>query len=333
MFPGAARADPATSRHPDATYRRVGSPERERRTCSSTHGLRAAGRSAAAPGAARPAARVRARGVRRPGLPRRRDGRHRRAGRASPSRCSTSTSPASSTSTSRCSTPPATTIIDNCRAALASTHDNKQRVAATMDVFYEYVAGDTGAFRLVFESDLTNEPAVREHVDRVTTECAAMIADVIHEDTGLPDAEARAARRVPGGNGPGQREVLAVRGVRHQAQSAGRRRRPGRRPGLARHPRLPPHRRALTDRTTEGEDPWRSRSACSTPPASSCVETNESAEDIEKLVADAVKQQRHPRARRHPGPPDPRARRQDRLRRDRRRRRRPGRLPELIRTG
>ena len=30
----------------------------------------------------------------------------------------------------------------------------------------------SGAFRLVFESDLTNEPAVRERVDRVTTECA-----------------------------------------------------------------------------------------------------------------------------------------------------------------
>ena len=41
-----------------------------------------------------------------------------------------------------------------------------------MEAFYEYVAGDTGAFRLVFESDLTNEPAVREQVDRVTTECA-----------------------------------------------------------------------------------------------------------------------------------------------------------------
>ena len=82
-------------------------------------------------------------------------------------------------------------IVDNCRDALESTHDNKQRVAATMDVFFEYVAGDTGAFRLVFESDLTNEPAVRERVDRVTTDCAAMIASVIHEDTGLPDAEAR----------------------------------------------------------------------------------------------------------------------------------------------
>ena len=83
------------------------------------------------------------------------------------------------------------TIIDNCRVALEATTDNKQRVAATMDAFFEYVAGDTGAFRLVFESDLTNEPAVREHVERVTTECAAMIAHVIHDDTGLPDEASR----------------------------------------------------------------------------------------------------------------------------------------------
>ena len=82
-------------------------------------------------------------------------------------------------------------IIDNCRAALESTDDNKQRVAATMDVFYEYVAHDTGAFRLVFESDLTNEPAVREQVDRVTTECARLIAGVIQQDTGLPDEASR----------------------------------------------------------------------------------------------------------------------------------------------
>jgi len=78
-------------------------------------------------------------------------------------------------------------IIDNCRLALASTQDNKERVAATMTAFYDYVSADSGAFRLVFESDLTNEPAVREHVERVTTECAALISEVIHEDTGLPD--------------------------------------------------------------------------------------------------------------------------------------------------
>jgi AcrR family transcriptional regulator len=83
------------------------------------------------------------------------------------------------------------TIIAGTREALRSTADNKQRVAATMDVFYAYVAEDTGAFRLVFESDLTNEPAVREQVERVTHECAAMIADVIHDDTGLRDDASR----------------------------------------------------------------------------------------------------------------------------------------------
>jgi AcrR family transcriptional regulator len=83
------------------------------------------------------------------------------------------------------------TIIENCRRALDSTDDNKQRVAAAMTVFYDYVAGESGAFRLVFESDLTNDPAVREHVDRVTRECSAMIATVIHEDTDLPDEASR----------------------------------------------------------------------------------------------------------------------------------------------
>jgi AcrR family transcriptional regulator len=77
-------------------------------------------------------------------------------------------------------------IIDATRTALASTQDNKMRVLATMQVFYEYVADAQGAFRLVFESDLTNEPAVRAQVDRVTKECAEEIAKVISEDTGLP---------------------------------------------------------------------------------------------------------------------------------------------------
>ncbi|MBF4160679.1 TetR/AcrR family transcriptional regulator [Nocardioides acrostichi] len=83
------------------------------------------------------------------------------------------------------------TIIDNCREALESTDDNKRRVEATMDVFYSYVAQDTGAFRLVFESDLTSEPAVREQVDRVTRECASLIAGVIEDDTGLPAEASR----------------------------------------------------------------------------------------------------------------------------------------------
>jgi AcrR family transcriptional regulator len=80
-------------------------------------------------------------------------------------------------------------LIQSVRSALASTTDNKQRVRATMDAYFAYVEDDGGAFRLVFESDLTNEPAVRERVDKVTNECAEAICDVIAEDTGLSREE------------------------------------------------------------------------------------------------------------------------------------------------
>ena len=83
------------------------------------------------------------------------------------------------------------TIISAAAEALESTEDNKQRVAATMHAFYDYVASAEGAFRLVFESDLTNEPAVRARVDRVTTECARLIAHVIADDTGLPEEQSQ----------------------------------------------------------------------------------------------------------------------------------------------
>jgi AcrR family transcriptional regulator len=83
------------------------------------------------------------------------------------------------------------TIVGACEKALGSTEDNKQRVTATMHVFYDYVADPQGAFRLVFESDLTSEPAVRERVERVTRQCAEAIATVIHEDTGLTPEQSR----------------------------------------------------------------------------------------------------------------------------------------------
>ena len=83
------------------------------------------------------------------------------------------------------------TIVSAAAAALESTEDNKQRVTATMHAFYEYVASAEGAFRLVFESDLNNEPAVRARVDRVTVECAKLIAHVIADDTGLPEEQSQ----------------------------------------------------------------------------------------------------------------------------------------------
>jgi len=80
-------------------------------------------------------------------------------------------------------------LLQAVRAALESTTDNKQRVAATMDAYFAFVENEGGAFRLVFESDLTNEPAVRERVDKVSLDCAEAVSEVISEDTKLPSEQ------------------------------------------------------------------------------------------------------------------------------------------------
>lgn len=81
-------------------------------------------------------------------------------------------------------------LIQQAGAAVRSTPDNKRRVQATMQAYFTFVDDSRGAFRLVFESDLTNEPAVRERVDRANLELARKIAAVIAEDTGLSAEQA-----------------------------------------------------------------------------------------------------------------------------------------------
>lgn len=78
------------------------------------------------------------------------------------------------------------TVIAAVRDALASTTDNRKRVEATIGLWYDYVADQGAAFRLVFESDLTSDDRVRAEVDRTIDSSARAIAEVIHEDTGLP---------------------------------------------------------------------------------------------------------------------------------------------------
>ncbi len=89
----------------------------------------------------------------------------------------------------------AESLVCRVREALESTTDNKQRVAASVGAYFDFVDGEgtpgEGAFRLVFESDLRNEPAVRERVERMTQECVDAIAETIAHDTGYRAEEAQ----------------------------------------------------------------------------------------------------------------------------------------------
>ncbi len=85
-------------------------------------------------------------------------------------------------------------LVAKVRRALESTTDNRQRVAASVAAYFDFVDGNgsdrEGAFRLVFESDLKSEPAVRERVERMVSECVDAIAQTIAHDTGFREEEA-----------------------------------------------------------------------------------------------------------------------------------------------
>ena len=82
-------------------------------------------------------------------------------------------------------------MVAAVQVAMDETDDNKARVAGTIDAYFRFVDEDGGAFRLVFESDLVNQPEVRERVDGVTIACADAISGAIRDDAGLPKDQAR----------------------------------------------------------------------------------------------------------------------------------------------
>ena len=84
----------------------------------------------------------------------------------------------------------AETLERAVREALASTTDNRARVEASIRAYFDFVSDEGGAFRLVFESDLRNEPAVRDRVEGSLRASVEAIAETIAADTGLTDEEA-----------------------------------------------------------------------------------------------------------------------------------------------
>jgi len=81
-------------------------------------------------------------------------------------------------------------LLEILTDALSSTTDNRQRVPATFRAFYDFVAGASGTFRLVFESDLSNENAVRMRLDKAMSDCADLVSRFIAEDAGVGSADA-----------------------------------------------------------------------------------------------------------------------------------------------
>jgi AcrR family transcriptional regulator len=76
--------------------------------------------------------------------------------------------------------------------ALAKTDDNRLRIHGVLSAYFGFVdrEGHDGAFRLIFETDLGNEPAVRARVEAVAEKTMKAVADTVAGDTGLDRARA-----------------------------------------------------------------------------------------------------------------------------------------------
>ncbi|TXJ08105.1 MAG: TetR/AcrR family transcriptional regulator [Aeromicrobium sp.] len=77
-------------------------------------------------------------------------------------------------------------VVASLETAMASSTVHRDRVAATIGVWYDFVAEGGKSYRLVFESDLTNDPHVRTLLDKFNFDAATVIAERVTEDTNIP---------------------------------------------------------------------------------------------------------------------------------------------------
>ena len=84
-----------------------------------------------------------------------------------------------------------TALLAAVREALRSASRGRDKAYAFAAAYFRFTDDDAGAFRLVFESDLTTEPEVRRRLAALTEACVDAISTLIHEDAGLGVEESR----------------------------------------------------------------------------------------------------------------------------------------------
>lgn len=73
--------------------------------------------------------------------------------------------------------------------ALRAPVDNKERVHAAIAAYFEFVDSEGEAFRLLWESDLRNDPEVHDKVDKAFAEIVVAFAETINSESGAGPAQ------------------------------------------------------------------------------------------------------------------------------------------------
>jgi AcrR family transcriptional regulator len=82
-------------------------------------------------------------------------------------------------------------LVSGVRQALRTTTDNRQRLRAAVQAFFDFIEHDSQGYRLIFENDYVTEPRVAAQVKVATESCTDAVFDLISRDSGLEAHRAR----------------------------------------------------------------------------------------------------------------------------------------------
>lgn len=82
-------------------------------------------------------------------------------------------------------------LVSGVRQALRTTTDNRLRVRAAVQAFFDFIEHDDQGYRLIFANDYTSEPTVAAQVKVATESCIDAVFDLVSHDSGLDPHRAR----------------------------------------------------------------------------------------------------------------------------------------------
>ena len=81
-------------------------------------------------------------------------------------------------------------LVTDVNNALLTTTDNRQRVRAAVEAFFDFIDEDNSGFRLIFSSDAM-DPAVIRRVEGATEACVDAVYGLVMHDSGLDPYRSR----------------------------------------------------------------------------------------------------------------------------------------------
>jgi AcrR family transcriptional regulator len=82
-------------------------------------------------------------------------------------------------------------LVAGVRQALRTTTDNRQRLRAAVQAFFDFIELDSQGYRLIFENDYVSEQQVADQVSVAIEACTDAVFDLISQDSGLDPHRAR----------------------------------------------------------------------------------------------------------------------------------------------